>query len=140
LLPHEANDEVFTMLVIYILLSFALVIGVSSVFWKIAARILRYGGVTWPLALLTATTIVFIGGLLRGLLHVARFSPPEWLGLVLGVSFTIAIGAWCFHDRAVHPDGKPVDWPGAFKLSGVAVGLNLVFALLLIAVGVAVES
>lgn len=91
------------MILIYMLLSFSLVIGVTALFWKLAARILRYGGVTWPLALLTAATIVFIGISFRGVLHVVRFSPV--VGSALGVSLAIAIGAWCFHDRATHPSG-----------------------------------
>jgi hypothetical protein len=128
------------MILLYLLLSFSLVIGVSAVFWKLAARILRYGGVTWPLALLTATTIVFIGGLVRGVLRVAQFSPGVFVGIVIGVSLSIAIGAWCFHDRATHPDGQPVDWPGAFKLSGVAVGLNALLGLGLIVVAMTVDS
>ena len=128
------------MIPVLMLLSFSLVIGVSALFWKLAARILRYGGVTWPLALLTAATIVFIGGLVRGVLTVVRFSAPASVGIAVGVSLSIAIGAWCFHDRATRPDGRPVDWPGAFKLSGVAVGLNALLGLLLIAVAMTVDA
>ena len=126
------------MILVYMLLSFSLVIGVSSLFWKLAARILRYGGVTWPLALLAAATIVFSGIIIRGVLTVARFSAP--IGTAIALSLEIAIGAWCFHDRATRPDGSPVDWPGAFKLSGVAVGLNALLGLLLIAVAVTVDA
>ena len=128
------------MIVLYLLLSFSLVIRISAVFWKLAARILRYGGVTWPLALLTAATIVFIGILVRGVLRVLPFSLGALVGTVFGVSLSIAIGAWCFHERATHPDGQPVDWPGAFKLSGVAVGLNALVGLVLVVVGMSIDS
>ena len=127
------------MILIYMLLAFSLVIGVSASFWKVAAGILRYGGVTWPLALLTAATIVFILGLVRGLLSAMGISAPAHVGIAFGLPLPIALGAWCFHDRATRPDGKPVDWLGAFKLSSVAVALNALAALLLIAVGMTLD-
>jgi hypothetical protein len=126
------------MILLYIILSFSVVIGVSAVFWKLAARILRYGGVTWPLAFLVAATIVFILGFVRGVLTFLGISAPVYVGMAFSLPLPIAIGAWCFHDRATRADGNPVDWLGAFKLSGVAVGLNTLAALLLIAVGMAV--
>lgn len=128
------------MLLFYMLLSFAIVISVSALFWKLAARILRYGGVTWPLAFLTAATIVFVLGVVRGVITALGFSAPLSIALVLSLPMPIALGAWCFHDRATRPDGKPVDWLGAFKLSGVAVGLNALLAVLLIAVAMTVRS
>jgi hypothetical protein len=129
------------MILVYMLLSFGLVIGISALFWKLAARILRYGGVTWPLALLAAATIVFIMGFVRGVFRALGFSAPLIVGMALGLLIAMTIGAWCFRDRATHPDGQPVDWSGAFKLSGVAIGLNALTALLLfIAVGLLLES
>ena len=128
------------MILIYMLLSFSLVIGVSALFWKLAAKLLRYSGVTWPLAFLTAATIVFILGFVRGILTVAGISAPMHLGIALSLPLPITIGAWCFHDRAKGPDGKPVDWSGAFKLSGVAIGLNALLALLLVVVAATVDS
>src|SRR5262245_60709800 len=120
------------MQLLYMLFSFAIVIAVSALFWKLGARILRYGGVTWPLAFLAAATIVFVLGFVRGVMTFAGVAAPMPVGVLLSLPLPIALGAWCFHDRATGRDGKPVDWPGAFKLSGVAVGLNALFALLLI--------
>lgn len=128
------------MILIYMLLSFALVISVSALFWKLAARILRYGGVTWRLAFLTAATVVFILGLVRGVLSVVQISAPAYVGVALGLPLSIALGAWCFHDRATGADGKPVDWFGAFKLSSVAIALNALTTLLLIAVAMTVDA
>jgi hypothetical protein len=128
------------MILIYMVLSFSIVIGVSALFWKLAARILRYGGVTWPLAFLTAATIVFVLGFVRGVLAVLGVSAPVHVGIALGLPLPIALGAWCFHGRATHHDGKPVDWLGAFKLSGVAIGLNALVALLLIGVAMTMGS
>jgi hypothetical protein len=128
------------MILIYIVLWFSIVIGVSALFWKLAARILRYSGVTWPLAFLTAATIVFVLGFVRGVLAVLGVSAPVHVGIALSLPLPIALGAWCFHDRATSPDGRPVDWLGAFKLSGVAIGLNALAALLLIAVAMTLGS
>ncbi|HEY7640210.1 MAG TPA: hypothetical protein VH814_10830 [Steroidobacteraceae bacterium] len=128
------------MVVLYMLFSFGIVISVSALFWKLAARILRYGGVTWPLAFLTAATIVFILGFVRGVVTVAGLSAPMPIGVVLSLPLPIALGAWCFHDRATRPDGTSVDWVGAFKLSAVAVGLNAVFAVMLIVVTMSIGS
>jgi hypothetical protein len=122
------------MIVIYMLLSFSIVIGVSALIWKLAARILRYSGVTWPLACVTAATIVLVLGFVRGVLAALGVSAPAHLGIILSLPLPIALGAWCFHDRAMRPDGTPVDWFGAFKLSSVAIALNALVALLLIAV------
>ncbi|HKS55094.1 MAG TPA: hypothetical protein VJT13_01580 [Xanthobacteraceae bacterium] len=128
------------MFLIYLLASFSLVIGVYALFWKLAARILRYGGVSWRLAFLTAATIVFALAFARGVLSFVGISAPAYFGIALGLPITIAIGAWCFHDRATRPDGKPVDWPGAFKLSGVAVALNTLAGLLILAVAMTMNS
>jgi hypothetical protein len=128
------------MILIYLLLSFSMVIGVSALIWKLAARILRYSGLTWPLAFLTAATIVFVLGFVRGALTALGVSAPAHVGIILSLPLPIILGAWCVHDRATRPDGTPVDWFGAFKLSGVAIALNALVALLLIAVAMTMGS
>lgn len=128
------------MILIYMLLSFSIVIGASALIWKLAARLLHYGGVTWPLAFLAAATIVFVLGFVRGVLGVLGVSAPAHVGIIVSLPLPLALGAWCFHDRATSPDGTPVDWFGAFKLSGVAIALNALIALLLIALAMTMSS
>jgi hypothetical protein len=48
------------------------------------------------------------------------------LALLIGPAITIAIGAWCVHQRATQPTGESLDWPGALRLSGLAMVLYLV--------------
>lgn len=122
------------MIVIYMLLSFAIVVGALALFWRLAARILRYNGVTWPMAFLVAATIVSAIGFIRGVLTALGFGAPMPVAIALGPTVPIALGAWCFHDRATRPDGEPLNWSGAFKLSGLAFALYAVSALLLVAV------
>jgi hypothetical protein len=120
--------------ILSLVLSFAFVIVCNALFWKLAARILRYGGVTWGLAFLTGTTLVFASAFVRGMLRAMQIGLPILTALPLSVALTVMLGAWCFHDRATGPNGVPVDWPGALKLSGLALALFLAPALLLLAV------
>ena len=108
------------------------VVAVAAVFWKFAARILRYGGVTWPLAFLVAATIVFASVLIQGLVAVAGLGLGKWVVRGVVPVLLVVLGAWCFHDRATRPDGAEVGWPGALKLSALAhVLFVLVFVALL---------
>lgn len=116
-------------------LPFLGIIVINALFWKLAARILRYGGVTWPLAFLVAATLVFASTFVRGTLAALEFGLPAPIGLPLSVAFTIVLGAWCFHDRATLSTGESVGWPGALKLSGLTLALFLVPAVLLLAWG-----
>jgi hypothetical protein len=125
------------MTLLYMVLSFVLVIGGTALFWKLAARILRYS-VTWPRALLIAATIVFALGFVRGVLATLGVAAPMQVAIALSLPLPIALGAWCVHDRATHRDGTPLDWLSAFKLSGLALALNVLFAVLLIGVALTI--
>ena len=117
------------MVLVYIVLSFAFLVSAVACFWKLAARILRYQGVTWPIAFLVGATLVLAAGVVRGVattLATHGFRLPVWLALLIGPAITIGIGAWCVHDRATRPTGESLDWPGALKLSGLAMVLYLV--------------
>ena len=127
------------MIVIYMLLSLAIVIGALASFWKLAARILRYNGVTWPMAFLVAATLVVAVGFVRGVLAVAGVTAPMHVGVALTAPLPIALGAWCFHGRATRPDGTPLDWLSAFKLSGLAIALYALSALLLVALAMTID-
>lgn len=123
------------MVLIYIVLSFAFLVSAVACFWKLAARILRYQGVTWPMAFLVAAALVFAAGFLRGVtgtLATYGFRLPLWLAFLVGPAITIALGALCVHDRAARPTGESLDWPGALKLSGLAMALYLVPVVLLL--------
>ena len=91
-------------------------------------------------AFLIAATIVLVLGSVRGVLAASGVTAPVYVGIPLSLPLPIALGAWCVHDRATRPDGKPADWLSAFKLSGLAIALNLLFALLLIAVAMTLDS
>jgi hypothetical protein len=116
------------MVLIYMILSFAFLVSAMACFWKLAARMLRYQGVTWPIAFLVGATLVFAAVFTRGMastLATHGFRLPTWLALIVGPALTIGIGAWCVHDRATRPTGEPLDWPGALQLSGLAMVLYL---------------
>jgi hypothetical protein len=118
--------------ILLILLPIAVVLTIYGLFWKLAARILRYGGVSWPLAFLAAATIFFLSGFVRGVTTVLKLGLPWALALPVSAAISITIGAWCFHDRATGTNGEPVGWPGAFKLSGLALVLFLTPAALVL--------
>ena len=73
---------------------------INALFWKLAAKILRYGGVTWPLAFLVAATLIFASLFVRGVLKAIGFELPSATALVLSPLLPVVLGAWCFHDRA----------------------------------------
>jgi hypothetical protein len=115
------------------LLPLIAVIATAAAFWKLAATILRYGGVTWPLAFLVAATIVSVSALVQTLVAVAGLGLSSWLVRGVLPVLLVVLGAWCFHDRALRPDGVEVGWRGALKLSALAhVLFVLVFVALLL--------
>lgn len=120
--------------ILLIILSFGSVIVIYGLFWKLAARILRYGGVTWPLAFLVAATIVFVSGFIRGVVSALKVGLPVLFAVPFSAAITIVIGAWCFHERATRQDAQVVGWPGALKLSALALVLFLLPAVLVYAV------
>ena len=119
------------MSVVLIFLPLITVTAVLAGMCKLAARILHYRGISWPLALLVAVTVVGINMLSRGLLIFMGMTFPQWLVWTLGPLVPLVVGAWCFHERATRADGAPVDWLGALKASGLALGLFLLFGLIL---------
>jgi len=116
---------------VLIFLPLVAMMALLGLIWKLAARILRYGGVTWPLAFLVGVTIVSINMLCRGVLMVAGMTFPPYLAWTLGPVVPVLIGAWCFHERATGAEGVEVGWPGALKLSGLALVLSALFGLIL---------
>lgn len=102
------------------------VIVVNALFWKLAAKILRYGGVTWPLSFLLAATLVFASVFVRGVFAAAGLQLPAVTALILSPVLPVVLGAWCFHDRATRRNGELAGWPGALQLSALALALFLV--------------
>lgn len=105
---------------------------VYALLWKLAAKILRYGSVPWPLAFLVAASIVFASAFVRGVMSTLELGLPAPIALPLSAAFTIVLGAWCFHDRATLRTGELIGWPGALKLSTLALALFFIFSVLLL--------
>lgn len=125
------NDEAQLMSVFLVFLPFVALIAVLAAMCKLAARMLRYGGISWPGGFLVAALIVSINMLSRGLFTVMGMTFPLYIVLTLGPVVPLVAGAWYFHKRATRADGSPVDWMSAFKASGLALGLYLLFGLVL---------
>ena len=102
------------------------VIVVNALFWKLAARILRYGGVTWPLSFLVAATLVFASMFVRGALAATGVQLPPVTALLLSPVLPVVLGAWCFRDRATNAKGELVGWRGALQLSALTLALSIV--------------
>jgi hypothetical protein len=119
------------MPVFLVFLPLVAVAAVLAVMCKLAARLLRYDGISWPLGLLVAGTIVGINMLSRGLFTYMGMTFPLYLVWTLGPVVPLVTGAWYFHEHATLADGSPVDWMGAFKASGLTLGLFLLFGLVL---------
>jgi hypothetical protein len=101
------------------------IIVVNALFWKLAAKILRYGGVTWLLSFLVAATLVFASVFVRGVLAATAVRLPSMTALILSPVLPVVLGAWCFHDRATSASGQLVGWPGALRLSALSLALSV---------------
>lgn len=126
MIPRAQHMSVFL-----VFLPLVAVIAVLAAMCKLAARMLRYGGISWPLGFLVAGTIVGINTLSRGLLTAMGMTFPLYVVLTIGPLVPLVAGAWYFHKHALRADGSPVDWMSAFKASGLALGLFLLFGLVL---------
>jgi len=119
------------MSAVLIFLPLVAAMAVLGAIWKLAARILRYDGVTWPLAFLVGVTIVGVNTFCRSMLTFNGITLPPYLVWTVGPAVPVFVGAWCFHDRATRADGIPLGWPGALKLSGLALALFMLSGLVL---------
>lgn len=98
---------------------------INALFWKLAAKIMRYGGVTWPLAFLVAATLIFASLFVRGVLKATGLELPAATVLILSPMLPVVLGAWCFHDRATTANGELAGWPGALRLSALSLALSV---------------
>jgi hypothetical protein len=97
-------------------------------FLKLAAKILRFVGLTWMRAFLFAILIVVLSAVIRVASAYFGAQLPAVPEIVLGVILQLVLGAWSFRSRASNPDGSPIGWLGGAKLCALAVGFLFLMA------------
>lgn len=122
------------MLSMAIFLPLALVMAMYASFLKLAARILRFRGVTWVRTFVFAALLFVLSMLVRGAIFYFEVQLPALIALSLGTGLHLFFGAWFFRARALGQDGQVVGWSGGAKLTAIAMAFLFLVVISLMAI------